>query len=213
MQLQKMLNESWTLDGQLHAFFLKLEKESLGPIYWTESSKGKVSPMDDENSERVFPDVFTFSDLRTAQTCTLYWATLSILWSGMGYLYGFVVGLQQHAASIPSSSSSTPSTDSQITPPPLPFPEVPPLGHRTDIAILAKNICRSIEFCMQDEFKGAGLGLAVLPLKVAIETLNDAGGYEKEVEWAKKTMELLAGGGIRILNHLGEMTEHAYIPG
>ncbi|KAH8659327.1 hypothetical protein BGZ60DRAFT_415048 [Tricladium varicosporioides] len=213
IRLQRMINESWALDAQLYAFFLKLEKETLGPIYWSEPSKAQVACIGTENTENVFPDVFAFSDLRTAQTCMLYWATLSILWSGMGYLYGFVTGLQQHAASIPSSSPSTPSSDSQTPPPSLPFPQLPPLTHRTNVAVLAKNICRSFEFCIQDDFKGAGLGQVVLPMKVAIETLNDAGGCEKELRWAKKAMDLLAGGGIRILNHFGEMTEHAYIPG
>lgn len=91
--------------------------------------------------------------------------------------------------------------------------QYPPLEHRTDIAAVCRNICQSVEYCCQDDHKSLGTTIAVFPLKVAIESLNEAEGCERELEWANTAMRKIAGL-VKIMDNLpGTMTEHAYLPG
>jgi hypothetical protein len=109
--------------------------------------------------------------MRTAHVCILFWATSAILWSWMTYTYKLLLGLQ--AASSLRADTLRDETLGQFN-----IAQPPALGHRTDVATLARNICQSIEFCLGDEFRGLGPRAALFPLNVAIETLHDAPNCE-----------------------------------
>ncbi|KAF4633072.1 hypothetical protein G7Y89_g5055 [Cudoniella acicularis] len=107
--LQEILTSIWTLDAQLTDFYQKFEAETPSPIYWACPSR-----------DPIFPVAFHFPDPKTAHTCMLYWTTLSILWSGMAYLYKFLERLAQELESAqrkvteagsPSPSPSSPSPE------------------------------------------------------------------------------------------------------
>jgi hypothetical protein len=132
-----------------------------------------------------------------ARICTMYWATLAILWSGMKYIYSL---LSPVAAFLPLIA---------------PGASLPPLEHRSDTISLAKNICQSIEYISSQASDGGTL-VSVFPLKVAIETFADGTNVDescaRELEWAKSLIGRIARG-VRLLNCLDEPVEsHAYLP-
>jgi hypothetical protein len=142
-----------------------------------------------------FPSLFKIGSLTSWQTLItiirLYWATSSILWSGMSYSYALL-----------SSFHVDMSAE-----------QYPPLEHRTDIASLSRNICQSIEYCTLDENKSLGTSIVAFPMKVAIEALNDCPGCERELDWANATMAKVASV-LQIMGNLPcSMTDHAYLPG
>jgi hypothetical protein len=107
-------------------------------------------------------------------------------------------------------NSNTPSAKDESL---LDITQLPPLGHRTDVTSMAKNICQAVEYCLGDEHRGLGARAAVFPLKVAIETLHDA-HCDRELLWAQAAMARADQTGIRIMKHLPDpMTDHAFLPG
>jgi hypothetical protein len=184
-----LLKSCWEMDKELEAFYTVLTKTNLGPIYWPNLS-GVTDEEDEEG--KVFPVSFRFPNLHMAHLCILYWSASSVLWSGMGYAYTILASFKVDVSLL----------------------GLPPLEHREDVAVPARNICQSLEYLMTDEHRGMGTSAAVFPLKVAIEAFNDSAECERELAWATATMVKIAGGSVRLMNHLGvPMTDHAYLPG
>ncbi|KAN0104246.1 hypothetical protein V8E51_009991, partial [Hyaloscypha variabilis] len=202
-QVLALLTECWRLDTRLHAFYKRLARSTSRPVYWARLSNGFnqsiiAEGVNGEDGAVVFPVAYQFESFEMARTCTLYWASLAILWSGMKYVYSLLSPVASFLPILAPGSS------------------LPPLKHRTDTASLAKNICQSIEY-MEIQSPSNGAMQAVFPLKVAIETLGDSAaageGCDKEFEWAKALIVLI-GRRAKLLNNLGMPTEqHAFIPG
>lgn len=209
-RILEIIDQGWKLDIRLRSFYNRFEKETSGPVYWAELSKFAVSSIESPALRAIFPVSFHFPDMETAHICLLYWATLSILWSGMGFLYNVIAGFQLHIVSEESPSSGE-SQGSSVRG--FATANLPPLKHRADVAALAKNICQSVEFCMQDGL-GASPTTIVFPLKVAIETLHSSPDCGRELAWAEAAWEKIHGTGIRLLSHLGDhLTTRSYLPG
>jgi hypothetical protein len=206
-----LVDRCWKVDSRLQKFYEDLEEDTLGPLYWPELST-EIDGIDTEiHLGKVFPVCFRFLDMRTAHICLTYWACTAILWSGMGYTYRLLAGItaanRMNNNAVPHGSPKTDTGQFNIT-------HLPPLGHRSDVAILARNICQSIEFCLGDEHRGLGARAAVFPLKVAIETLHDTPGCERELLWAQAAMARVNQSGVRIMKHLPvPMTDHTFLPG
>ena len=201
-QILALLNECWKLDTKLNAFYRRLARSTTRPIYWARLSNGfnqsiTAEGVNGDNDAVVFPVAYQFEDIEMAKTCTVYWASLAILWSGMRYVYSLLTPVASYLPLLAPGSS------------------LPPLKHRTDTSSLAKNICQSVEY-IDGQSPSNGIMLAVFPLKVAIETMADSAaageGCEKELEWAKALMMKIARGA-KLLNNLDiPMERHAYIP-
>jgi hypothetical protein len=150
VQALRIVSECWKLDVRLRAFYNRLDKEVSGPVYWAELSSRELCPVEDPTLGTIFPVSFRFPDLKTARICMLYWATLSILWSGMGFLYQVLAGFElQYASSQGHVTSSGEIPNENRVSPSFSTSQLPPLEHRADVATLAKNICQSLEFCMK----------------------------------------------------------------
>ena len=211
LSLLGLVDRCWKVDSQLQKFHNDLEEDTLGPVYWPELSKGIDGIDTDVHLGKVFPVCFRFLDIYTAHICLIYWACTAILWSGMAYTYQLLAGI---AGPIAIDSSVAASGNVKKAPGQFDITQLPPLGHRTDVAALARNICQSIEFCLGDEHRGLGARVAVFALKVAIETLHDAPGCERGLLWAQAAMATLTQSGVEIMKHLpAPMTNHIFLPG
>lgn len=204
----QILDQCWKVDVRLRSFYHRFEKEAFGPIYWAELSKQNQDPIVDTSLGNTFPVAFRFQNLKFAHICMQYWATLSILWSGMGLLYHILATFD---GVIDPNASNREGCDPS---PSFKVAQLPPLEHRTDVTSLAKKICQSLEFCMQDGLGGMGPTSAIFPLKAAIETLHSSPGCDRELAWAEAAMQKINGTGVRILNHLGApLTDRGILPG
>jgi len=198
--------QCWEIDAKLSAFYKILEGETIGPLHWSELSAGFNGSVLETEEGCIFPVAFHFPNIKTAYTCMRYWATCSILWSGMSYIYQILTAFQI-ASESPSSSDSAPPLGFHVS-------QLPLLEHRTDISILARNICQSVEFCCRDGAAGRGSTICVFPMKVAIEGLHSSEGCERELEWAEKVMDRISGSAARIMKNLGvPLTDRSFLPG
>lgn len=187
--IMSLLDRGWKLDSRLQEFYNELEETANGPLYWPQLAK--QDRISDPGSEevQVFTTSFYFADMDTAYLVMMYWAASAILWSGFSVTYAILSSYKLDAF-------------------------LPPLGHRADRASLAKKICQTVEYCTQDEHKARGKTSIVFPLKVAIETLNETPGCERELAWAVDVMNRISGTGVRLMKFTGvPLTDHAYLAG
>jgi hypothetical protein len=186
----------WEVDRDLILFYDELQVFANGPLYWplfadTSDTKSKTQ------SNRLFPVSFQFIDIRMGGTLTLYWATLTILWSGMCHLYELIGSLTvlkptangQLAGTFMASPTSDDSEEFTLPPP----------GHCKDFSTMAHNVCQSVEFCMNDE---AGVPAMIAPLNMIIDALVSWPDYDHEVLWAKETLERIQQRGMRSIKYL-----------
>jgi hypothetical protein len=214
VKILELVDRCWKLDAKFRAFYVELEKENLGHLYWPELSAGIITIADESGLGKVFPVAFQFLNIQMTHICMLYWASSAILWTGMVFIYKLIAGFQAQAALIQPPEDPDKPDNENGRPPIFSINQLPPLEHRVDVASLAKNICQSVEYSVQHEERAIWKTRAVAPLKVAIETFHDTPGCERELEWGLAAMESITGGGVRILGHLGgKLTDHGFLPG
>lgn len=210
-----VIDHAWQLDAKFKVFYTEFEGELPGQLYWPELSQGTITTTDEEELGKVFPVAFQFVNMKISHICMLHWASTAILWSGMLYLYKVIIGLQAQQAIIQPLEDESP-VNSEDNSQGFSADQLPPLEHRADISVNAKNICQSIEYSILNEDQTPWTTRGVFPLKVSIEALHDTPGCEREEKWGIAAMEKISGGGVRILTHVGEGNkwgEHAFLPG
>lgn len=111
----------------------------------------------------------------------LYWAALTMLWTGMMRLYLLVEALKQ-------AGGSTPEID-----------ELLPLGESAEFITPARNVLRSVEYMLQDKMLGLGPQSLVAPLSIVVDTIKDLPQCSREVAWADGVLDELKGRGLQIL--------------
>ncbi|KAJ9365595.1 transcriptional regulator family: Fungal Specific TF [Paecilomyces variotii] len=227
-----IVHSCWELDADLATFYEQFEKSSLGPLYWPEFAKPRIyrkgqrdtdndyADDDDDdddawNNISLFPISLHFPNLGTARTIILYWATLTMLWSGLYQLYGLIYALKEtiidpnsnneheredHNTNTPPTSAANSNTnDTDTNNLTFLITHLPPLDHRRDFASMARNVCQSVEYCMQEEMLGLGPIILPAPLGIVIDTMKGYESFAREVRWARKVMRRISEGGLRIL--------------
>jgi hypothetical protein len=184
----------WKLDSNLQEFYDEIEASANGPMYWPLFATARVVAEDEQDEPNLFPVHYQFPDFRIATTLIFYWSTQLLLYSGMCHLYQLYDELGQAAkASEDGSPSATPPED---------FVQSLGLGqleHRTDFLTPARHVCQSVEYCLADD-----LGFSVLlgPLNIVINIMVEWPGHEREVKWAKDSLERLRRRGLEIVRFL-----------
>jgi hypothetical protein len=219
-----MLDHCWKLDALLQEFYAELEASHPGPLYWPQFSN-RDNPADDPELGKVFPVAFHFSNLKMAQTLIMYWAVLLMLYQGLNDLHGLVymlkqqlgspitpvdsnnVSLEEVETSTTSDGSRTGDTGQQASQSGTPttgldWNNLPPLEHRVDILSIARNICQSVEYCMQDHMLGSGPAVVVAPLNIVLATLKSRPDFQREIYWAAAVVDEIRRKGMRILSVL-----------
>jgi hypothetical protein len=167
----------WKMDAKLRQLFKELQHRNLGPLYWSKFSV-QTNPVDDLELGKVFPVAFHFPNLRIAHTCMLYWTASMILWSILSPVYQALGAVQ------------------------FDMSRLPVLEKQLDVASLSRNICQSLEYCMQDEMRGLGSAITIIPLHVVIKILRDYPKCSRELSWSQAMAQKVAEKGIRVLKHI-----------
>jgi hypothetical protein len=167
----------WKLDAKLRQIYKELESRNLGPLYWSKFST-QTNPVDDPELGKVFPVAFHFPNLRVAHTCMLHWTASILLWAILSRMYRALGAMQFNMSGLPV------------------------LEDQLDVASLSRNICQSLEYCMQDEMQGLGPAITIIPLHVVIKILDDYPDYSRELSWSRAMAKKMTEKGIRVLKHV-----------
>jgi hypothetical protein len=181
----KMVDRCWKIEAELRQLFTDLENGNPGPLYWPKLSTA-VNPADDEALGKVFPVAFHFTNLRTAATCMIYWASLMLLWAVLSHVYQLLGALKV------DNTTTNPFDMNQLL----------PVEPRIDVLAASRNICQSLEYCMQEEMKGLGPTATVIPLMAVIDILPNFPHCSRELAWAKALSEKFSEKGLRLMKYL-----------
>ena len=207
----------WKIEADLRHFYENLERANHGPLYWPKFSTDD-NPADDAEHGKVFPVAFHFPNLKMAFTCMMYWASLNLAWAVLAQVYQLLRTQPDHDSAADSQadglchlcseedgihqncncgdeSASNHATRFNIN-------QLPPLEARIDVLSMARNICQSVEYCMQEEMKAMGPAATVIPLLAAIDVLASISHCSRELSWAKAAFARVNGRGFRLMNHL-----------
>jgi len=191
-----MAKTCWDLDNELECFYSNLKALSDGPLFW---------PVAVDNQDHYpFSFNLAFPESRIGTTLMLYWATLTILWSGMYTLYILIetlISIKNNITPLNIPEGSQPDFEeiaSRIN--------LPPLKHRTEFITLARNICRSVDFCIEDPFT---LPIMIPPLSVISSILNTWPEFDPEIQFAHRALERIRKRGVEMARYFPEPVEVA----
>ena len=198
--LVEMIEEVRAADSRLQAYYAKLSACSTAPLYW--EVPAAVTMLDVSNShdygnsdcndtlvsDRDVRVALRFHDLEMARILTLYWAMLSLVWSGLTDLYSTVEAL--------SSNNLIGSQMEQV------------LGHIAlepkDWLEPARRVCQSVEFCSSSEGSpGVGSLLIAAPLDIVIDVMKRRSGCNAEYQSAVKARKEISRKHLRVLQFSG----------
>jgi hypothetical protein len=180
----KLIEEGISLDGAMQEFYLGLEEYFGGLVYWINDSNSEA--LDDYGAVS-----YVFPNYHTGTTMMLFWATTTVMWSGICQLYCLLGSL----------TTLVPTVDGKLT---GQFCDdgdkqefiLQHFSRFSDFRTMACNVCRSVEFCMQEEL---GMSSMSCPLSMIIKGLECWPGFESEISWAKSKLERIYRNGMRIV--------------
>lgn len=182
--LYKLVHECWQVDQHLDIIHDEMQKSTSGRLYWPIPSQRRVLTHDDDSLADLFPVALCFSDIQTARTLTLLWATRTMLWTGLCNLYSY-------AKLLAAGSCSSIHDESGLH----------PLGYREDYISMACHVCQSVEYFLQNEMLLAG-PMSVSPaLGIVLDSLQQ-GNHPREVAWLRAALDLVRQKGLRALEYV-----------
>jgi hypothetical protein len=137
----------------------------------------------DIDEDPVFPVKYDFSSLRLCLLHLYYWSALLTLKCAVRIAYQIAESnyaptppaSPESSDSTPSPPASTPASQSYSdvpelqTSPPIPLPPLDPRYEHPAVAILARNICKSIDYSLSQSMDSLGPDTSAFPLWVAMQ--------------------------------------------
>ena len=203
----EIIKSLWHLDFKFEVFYRWMLSEQNGLLYWTVPSSGTVSLSSDTELPDQHAEDFWFPGLEIAQTMVLYWAAMALMRSGMMSLYRLVASLP---AGSPGSGGEAClySTSGATSPVPAAMFDVstlPPLGPRVDVTEMARNVLKSVEFCLDESMLMSGRMIVIGPLHMIIDTLKEYSMCANELGQAKAALARVYNSGLPILKTYGRL--------
>jgi hypothetical protein len=189
----ELLNKCWRFDDQMEQFYNHLKSRNPNPLYWpillSDNDRKK------DNSNILDLTSFEFCSVTVSVNLILYWASLTVLWSGMSRLYDVLAELA--GSQFPSIANSLGNKDLYEK------LKVPDRGHIQNFIATAHKVCFSTAFGLREEF---GVQIVVAPLVMIRQALRPWNRYFEEVAWVESKLEQLEGKGLILLKYSKDIT-------
>jgi hypothetical protein len=173
-----LVDECLTIDQTLQEIYEDLRLQVDGPLYWPVLSP---SFKDSAHDQGLFPVIYHFPDLKTASLSMLYWGSKALLWATLSNLYD-VIQLQGHSITVPivevisEKADLSPNIDEISV-----ERDSPALHDEQNYKIMARNVCRSLEYCLQEDMSLLGILAASVPVVLALWAIRQRHNDEAEL--------------------------------
>jgi hypothetical protein len=190
--LTRILHRCSSLHAQLLAWYEVLSEQIPGQLY--SSSPSKAHSPADLFGTRIFPLAFEFPSLNIAQLLLLYWSTLIVLYRTMQDIDKREQKTRNETddAEHPprlllqySASDSDPTFTQHFN------PSCPSTNH---VALLAKKICQSFEYCYKSTNSTISVQYTVFPRWVVQEFYASRPEYDRQLAWCEEVHNMTAPG-------------------
>ncbi|KAF7167585.1 hypothetical protein CNMCM5623_000891 [Aspergillus felis] len=177
-----LVEECLIIDQTLQDIYEDLRLQVEGPLYWSvlsPSFKGSV------HDQSLFPLIYEFPDLKTASLVMLYWATKAMLWAMLSNLYDVLHLQGVHAITVPivevtsEKHDPSPRNDEVIST----VGNSPTLTDGQNYLRMARNVCQSLEYCLQEDMSLLGIFAASIPVIITVWAIRYRHNDEAELAW------------------------------
>jgi hypothetical protein len=199
LSLARWLQSCFNLSADLSSWYKLLNTQIPGMLYWTVPCMTQ-SPADNAIQGPVFPLAFVFANLSVAQLLLLYWSTLILL---RRIIQEILQELNQSAieesnmqdilGNLEITDNYEPCPDHKFVTGPLsyPFSSLQFYPSDNDIALLANNICQSIEYCYLKRSGTLGVQSTIFPLWVAQDFYASRPDRGRELSWCSEVRNMI----------------------
>ncbi|GFG26695.1 uncharacterized protein AN5342 [Aspergillus udagawae] len=177
-----LVEECMRIDQTLEDIYEDLRLQLEGPLYWPVLSP---SFKDSGHDQGLFPVIYEFPDLRTATLLMLYWATKAMLWATLSNLYDVIHLQGVHGIPAPivevtsEKHDPSPSDDEQTST----ERNAPTMGDGQNYLRMARNVCQSLEYCLQEDMSLLGMLAASVPVIITVWAIRYRHNDEAELAW------------------------------
>lgn len=149
-----------------------------GPFYWPEMSTLESS-LDSTEMGKVFPVSFHFPAFVVAHFTVMYWSGMMTVHNQLMYTYDALAAIESAPTSVASSPGRSTAPGSGCSPSVLQSRE-----HKTKWEEMARNICQSAEYFLQDNMGEFG-SLSMLALLSGANScmMNASHEWSREIIW------------------------------
>jgi hypothetical protein len=177
-----LVEECMRTDQTLEDIYEDLRLQLEGPLYWPVLSP---SFKDSGHDQGLFPVIYEFPDLRTATLLMLYWATKAMLWATLSNLYDVIHLQGVHGITVPivevtSEKHEPSSSDDEQT---STERNAPTMGDGQNYLRMARNVCQSLEYCLQEDMSLLGMLAASVPVIITVWAIRYRHNDEAELAW------------------------------
>ncbi|EAW13682.1 Zn(II)2Cys6 transcription factor [Aspergillus clavatus NRRL 1] len=155
---RQLIEEAYAIDRALQDVYSNFQLEVPGLSYWPVLSQSFTG---NETNGAVFPVVYHFPNLKTASFLMLYWASRALLWSCISNLND-IIRKQTTQFTIDADQLSLD-------------------GHKT-YTTMARNVCQSLEYCLQEELSLLGMFVASTPIAIVTRAVQNR-TEERDAIW------------------------------
>ena len=185
------------LDEELNFWYREVVRESLSPLYWHTQSTSFGCHLKEIVEPRTVPP-FAFHTLRLAHIIVTYWALRLILSNTIAFACQHVLSTNNR---VPSSSFISHQTSQEVETMTFHLLEIHTRSHRLE---LAKNIIRSMPYCLSDNMGLMGPQKSLFALRTALFALQRYPG--EELKWCRAMyQELDSRKGLRYAREIAKL--------
>ncbi|RHZ59260.1 Zn(II)2Cys6 transcription factor [Aspergillus thermomutatus] len=177
-----LVGECLRIDQTLQDIYEAIRLEVSGPLYWPVLSQSFQSSAPGQGQ---FSVVYNFPDLKTATLLMLYWASKALLWATLSNLYDVIQlqDLRGAAASIVEVTSEKHNLGPNKYDESSPDRDSPTRDDGQNYMSMARNVCQSLEYCLQEDMSLLGIFAASTPVIIAIWAIRYRQNDEAELAW------------------------------
>ncbi|KAF5965783.1 hypothetical protein FBULB1_12043 [Fusarium bulbicola] len=169
------------LDGQLNQWFESYQY-TYPTLYWPELSTASSST-DSEDLGRLYPVSFQFPSYHVAETMVLYWTVQTLIHASISSLCTRLIHSETKDTTGLSGNDRSGKDDD--------YTYIIDMQHIVQSSHFmlwpetsARYICQSVQYFLQEEFRGMGAGVVLSPLLVVKVCLSrSARNISREIEW------------------------------
>jgi hypothetical protein len=170
------------MDQSLRDIYEDIRLQEEGPLYWPVLSP---SFKDSVQSQGLFPVIYEFPDLKTATLLMLYWSSRAMVWATVSNLYDVIRLQGVHAITVPivdvtsEKHDPSPTNDGEN----LSERDSPTQHDGQNYLKMARNVCQSLEYCLQEDMSLLGILAATVPVIITVWAIRYRHNDEAELAW------------------------------
>jgi hypothetical protein len=182
-----LLQDCLSVEQKITKTLSQIEAMANGPAFWP------IPCSEPESSSEFSKTSYAFPNIRLGVTMVVAWATLTVFWSGLCQLYQLIGFLAPLSPTLDGMLVGQYTVNGVTRPISIPSSE-----RFRQFPMMAQNVCKSVNFCMQDEL---GLTIMALPLTMVLHGLINWPGFETEIALTKKMLAGFQKKGMNIVQY------------